>query len=101
MERFARDELLGDLPFEFVALGAVCYGLHPLKVRQSRSIPNLQSVHRQVRTPTLLGPGGSAEGYANAIATGPFEAFPVDGHGRVGHTVERKMFSDAAASVCP
>jgi hypothetical protein len=27
------------------------HGFHPLKARQPRSIPNLQSVHRQGRTP--------------------------------------------------
>jgi hypothetical protein len=27
------------------------HGFHPLKARQSRSIPNLQDVHRQGRTP--------------------------------------------------
>jgi hypothetical protein len=40
--RLARDELLSDLPFEFDAVGAVLgHGLHPLKARRSRSIPNL------------------------------------------------------------
>ena len=52
MERFARNELLGDLPFEFDSMGAVLgHGFHPLKARQARSIPNLRSVHRQGRTP--------------------------------------------------
>jgi hypothetical protein len=27
------------------------HGFHPLKARQSRSIPNLQTVHRQGRIP--------------------------------------------------
>ena len=31
------------------------HGFHPLKARQPRSIPNLQSVHRQGRTP-IWGP---------------------------------------------
>ena len=40
MERFARNELLGDLPFEFDAIKAVLgHGFHPLKARQLRSIP--------------------------------------------------------------
>jgi hypothetical protein len=52
MKRLACNEVLGDLPFEFDAVGAVLgHGFHPLKVRQLRSIPNLQSVHRQGRTP--------------------------------------------------
>jgi hypothetical protein len=47
VKRFARDKFLGDLPFEFSAVGAVPgHGLHPLKARQPRSIPNLQDVHR-------------------------------------------------------
>jgi hypothetical protein len=33
-------------------MGAVLgHGFHPLKARQPRSIPKLQSVHRQGRTP--------------------------------------------------
>src|SRR5580693_6297973 len=33
-------------------MGAVLgHGFHPLKARQSRSIPNLQTVHRQGRIP--------------------------------------------------
>jgi hypothetical protein len=52
VERLARDELLSDLPFELYAVGVVLgHGLHPLKARRSRSIPNLQAVHRQGRTP--------------------------------------------------
>jgi hypothetical protein len=52
VEHLARDELLSDLPFEFDAVGAVLgHGLHPLKARRSRSIPNLQAVDRQGRTP--------------------------------------------------
>jgi transposase len=35
-------------------MGAVLgHGFHPLKARQPRSIANLQSVHRQGRTPNL------------------------------------------------
>ena len=52
MKRLACNEVLGDLPFELDAVGAVLgHGFHPLKARQPRSIPNLQSVHRQGRTP--------------------------------------------------
>ena len=52
VKRFARDKFLGDLPFELDAVGAVLgHGFHPLKARQLRSIHNLQSVHRQGRTP--------------------------------------------------
>ena len=52
MQRLACNEVLGDLPFELDAVGAVLgHGFHPLKARQPRSIPNLQSVHRQGRTP--------------------------------------------------
>ena len=52
MERLACNEVLGDLPFELDAVGAVLgHGFHPLKARQLRSIPNLQPVHRQGRTP--------------------------------------------------
>jgi hypothetical protein len=29
------------------------HGFHPLKARQPRSIPKLQSVHRQGRTPNM------------------------------------------------
>jgi hypothetical protein len=55
VQRFARDELLRLLPFEFDAMLTVLgHGFHPLKARQSRSIPNLQSVHSQGRTPLLL-----------------------------------------------
>jgi hypothetical protein len=44
----ARNEVLGDLSFELDAMGAVLgHGFHPLKARQRRSIPNLQTVHRQ------------------------------------------------------
>ena len=36
-----RNELLGDLSFELDAVGAVLgHGFHPLKARQSRSIPS-------------------------------------------------------------
>jgi hypothetical protein len=52
VERLTGNEFLGDLPFEFDAMGTIlCHGFHPLKARQSRSIPNLQDVHRQGRTP--------------------------------------------------
>jgi hypothetical protein len=35
VERFARNKLLGNLPFEFDAMGAVLgHGFHPLKARQ-------------------------------------------------------------------
>ena len=41
-------EVLGDLPFELDAVGAVLgHGFHPLKARQPGSTPNPQSVHRQ------------------------------------------------------
>jgi hypothetical protein len=47
VKRFARNEFLGDLSFEFDAMGTVPgHGFHPLKARQSWSIPNLQDVHR-------------------------------------------------------
>jgi hypothetical protein len=56
--RFARlwslssaNEFLGDLPFQFGAIGTMLgHGFHPLKARRSRSIPNPQDVHRQGRT---------------------------------------------------
>jgi hypothetical protein len=52
VERLAGEEFLGNLPFEFDAVGTVLgHSFHPLKARQSRSIPNLQDVHRQGRTP--------------------------------------------------
>ena len=52
VERLAGNEFLGDLPFEFDAMGPVLgHGFHPLKAQHSRSIPNLQDVHRQGRTP--------------------------------------------------
>ena len=52
VERLARNEFLGDLPFEFDAMGTMLgHGFHPLNARQPRSIPNLQDVHRQGRTP--------------------------------------------------
>ena len=45
-------KFLGDLSFELDAMGAVLsHGFHPLKARQRRSIPNLQTVHRQGRIP--------------------------------------------------
>ena len=51
VERLARNEFLGDLPFEFDAMGTMLgHGFHPLKARRFRSIPNLQDVHRQGRT---------------------------------------------------
>jgi hypothetical protein len=52
VECLASEEFLGNLPFEFDAVGTVPgHGFHPLKARQSRSIPNLQDVHHQGRTP--------------------------------------------------
>jgi hypothetical protein len=43
---------VGDLPFAPDAVRAVLgLGFLPLKARQAGSIPNLQSVHRQGRTP--------------------------------------------------
>ena len=52
VECLARNEVLGDLSFELDAMGAVLgHGFHPLKARQCRSIPNLQTVHCQGRTP--------------------------------------------------
>jgi hypothetical protein len=52
VECFASNEVQGDLSFELDAMGAVLgHGFHPLKARQSRSIPNLQTVHRQGRIP--------------------------------------------------
>jgi hypothetical protein len=36
-------------------MGAVLgHGFHPLKARQRRSIPNLQTVHRQGRIPSRV-----------------------------------------------
>jgi len=47
MKRLAWDEVVGDLPFDFDAVGAVLgHGFHPLKARLRRSIPNPQTVHR-------------------------------------------------------
>jgi len=47
VKRFARNEFLGDLSFEFDAMGTVPgHGFHPLKAQQSWSIPNLQDAHR-------------------------------------------------------
>jgi len=55
VERLAHNEFLDDLPFEFDAMGTVLgHGLRPPRARQSRSIPNLQDVHRQGRTPVSL-----------------------------------------------
>jgi hypothetical protein len=55
VECFAGNELLGNLPFEFDAMGTVLgHGFHPLKARQFPSIPNLQSVHRQGRIPQAI-----------------------------------------------
>jgi hypothetical protein len=52
VECLARYEVLGDLSFELDAMSAVLgHGFHPLKARQRRSIPNLQTVHRHGRTP--------------------------------------------------
>ena len=51
VECLAGNEVLGDLSFELDAMGAVPgHGFHPLKARQYRSIPNLQTVHRQGRS---------------------------------------------------
>jgi hypothetical protein len=54
-----RDEFLGDLSFEFDAMGTVLgHGFHPLKARQSWSIPNLQGAHSSVRSalpPIVIG----------------------------------------------
>src|SRR6478752_6211296 len=59
VECLARNEVQGDLSFELDAMDAVLgHGFHPLKVRQRRSIPNLQTVHRHGRIPQVL--GGSA-----------------------------------------
>ena len=55
VECLARNEVLGDLSFELDAMGAVLgHGFHPLKARQRRSIPNLQTVHRQGRIPHIV-----------------------------------------------
>jgi acetolactate synthase-1/2/3 large subunit len=40
------------------------HGFHPLKARRSRSIPNLQDVHRQGRTPI---PDHDWAGFARAL----------------------------------
>jgi hypothetical protein len=41
-----------SLSFELDAMDAVLgHGFHPLKARQRRSIPNLQTVHRHGRIP--------------------------------------------------
>jgi hypothetical protein len=56
VERRAHNEFLGDLPFKFDAMGTMLgHGFHPLKARRSRSNPNLQDVHRQGRTPDIVG----------------------------------------------
>jgi hypothetical protein len=47
VKRFARNKFLGDLSFEFDAMGAVSgHGFHPPKARQSCPIPIPQDVHR-------------------------------------------------------
>ena len=52
VECLARNEVQGDLSFELDAMDAVLgHGFHPLKARQRRSIPNLQTVHRHGRIP--------------------------------------------------
>src|SRR5262245_50112171 len=52
MQGLAGDVFLGDLTLKFAAVGAVLgHGFHPSKARQPWSIPNLQSVHPQGRTP--------------------------------------------------
>jgi hypothetical protein len=46
MKRFARNEFLGDVSFDFDPMGTVPgHGFHPLKAQQSWSI-HLQDVHR-------------------------------------------------------
>ena len=48
----ARNEVQRDLSLELDAMDAVLgHGFHPLKARQRRSIPNLQTVHRHGRIP--------------------------------------------------
>ena len=80
MKRLACNEVLGDLSFELNAMGAVLgHGFHPLKARQPRSIPNLQSVHRQGRTPcgksaasaAVLAPMLNASANANRLMNSP------------------------------
>ena len=52
VECLNRNERPCNLPFGLDAMGLVLgHGFHPLKARQRRSIPNLQTVHRQGRTP--------------------------------------------------
>ena len=52
VECLARNEVQGDMSFELDAMDAVLgHGFHPLKARQRRSIPNLQTVHRHGRIP--------------------------------------------------
>src|SRR6185312_130922 len=52
VECLARNEVQGDLSFELDAMDAVLgHGFPPLKARQRRSIPNLQTVHRHGRIP--------------------------------------------------
>jgi hypothetical protein len=52
VECLARNEVQGNLSFELDAMDAVLgHGFHPLKARQRRSIPNLQTVHRHGRIP--------------------------------------------------
>src|SRR5580692_9806183 len=47
VECLARNEVQRDLSFELDAMDALLgHGFHPLKARQRRSIPNLQTVHR-------------------------------------------------------
>ena len=54
VECLARNEVQGDLSFELDAMDAVLgHGFHPLKARQRRSIPNLQTVHRHGRIPDV------------------------------------------------
>ena len=61
-ERTRRNLL--DLTLEVSAVVAMLgHGFHPLKARQSRSISNLQSVHRQGRTPL---PGLNSNGSSPA-----------------------------------
>jgi hypothetical protein len=87
VERFARKELLGDLPFEFDVMGAVLgHGFHPLKARHLRSIPNLGSVHRQGRTPLPVYPANHDDGnMPEAIARLYLRKHLVAVHVRHGH----------------
>ena len=72
VECLARNEVLGDLSFKLDAMGAVLgHGFHPLKARQRRSIPNLQTVYRQGRIPS------AGQNCMTAVPTGYCE-FPCE-----------------------